>query len=305
MRSMLDFHPTFTTAEAFADFGSRLPPTGGRTEKVLANLAAALPPVPKPPSSIPSTRLRKEQTMADAEIIPIGTGDAPAAAPASSPPPRLVAASAGKPPAPAQEHAAQGHAAQGRQRRPPRDGRRRSVSPARSSSTRSSRRRTPAAPTHRRGPPPRDPCRGAARRVPARRQGSSGTSGTQLARFLAFLRRRITGDYVVDEYGFDQEVTQRFLMTALRPIAEKWFRIEVRGAENIPTGRRPGRLQPLRHGPHGRPDDDGLDPRPHRPVPATARRGPDLPDAAGQHDGPQGRRHAGLQRGRRADARRR
>jgi 1-acyl-sn-glycerol-3-phosphate acyltransferase len=57
----------------------------------------------------------------------------------------------------------------------------------------------------------------------------------QLARFLAFLRRRVTGDYVVDEYGFDPEVTQRFMMTALRPIAEKWFRIEVRGAENIPA----------------------------------------------------------------------
>ncbi len=57
----------------------------------------------------------------------------------------------------------------------------------------------------------------------------------QLARFLAFLRRRLTGDYVIDEYGFDQEVTEKFLMTALRPIARKWFRIEVRGAENIPT----------------------------------------------------------------------
>ena len=57
----------------------------------------------------------------------------------------------------------------------------------------------------------------------------------QLARFLAFLRRRVTGDYVVDEYGFDQEIAQRFFMAALRPIAEKWFRIEVRGAENIPT----------------------------------------------------------------------
>ncbi len=57
----------------------------------------------------------------------------------------------------------------------------------------------------------------------------------QLARFLAFTRRRVTGDYVVDEYGFDPEVTQRFMMTALRPIAEKWFRIEVRGAENIPA----------------------------------------------------------------------
>lgn len=57
----------------------------------------------------------------------------------------------------------------------------------------------------------------------------------QLARFLAFLRRRVTGEYVVDEYGFDAEITQRFFMAALRPIAQKWFRIEVRGIENIPT----------------------------------------------------------------------
>jgi len=57
----------------------------------------------------------------------------------------------------------------------------------------------------------------------------------QLARFLAFLRRRVTGAYAVDEYGFDAEVTDRFLMTALRPIAEKWFRIEVIGADNIPA----------------------------------------------------------------------
>ncbi|GAA3655769.1 hypothetical protein GCM10022237_14730 [Nocardioides ginsengisoli] len=57
----------------------------------------------------------------------------------------------------------------------------------------------------------------------------------QLARFLAFLRRRVTGEYVVDEYGFDAEVTERFFMAALRPIAQKWFRIEVRGVENIPA----------------------------------------------------------------------
>ncbi|GAB4009350.1 lysophospholipid acyltransferase family protein [Nocardioides ultimimeridianus] len=57
----------------------------------------------------------------------------------------------------------------------------------------------------------------------------------QLARFLAFLRRRLTGEYVVDEYGFDPEITERFLFAALRPIAQKWFRIEVRGIENIPT----------------------------------------------------------------------
>jgi 1-acyl-sn-glycerol-3-phosphate acyltransferase len=57
----------------------------------------------------------------------------------------------------------------------------------------------------------------------------------QLARLLAFLRRRVTGDYTVDEYGFDPELTQRFLMAVLRPVAQKWFRIEVRGLENIPA----------------------------------------------------------------------
>ncbi|WP_028655587.1 lysophospholipid acyltransferase family protein [Nocardioides sp. J54] len=57
----------------------------------------------------------------------------------------------------------------------------------------------------------------------------------QLAHFLAFLRRRVSGEYAVDEYGFDAELTQRFFMAALRPIAQKWFRIEVRGVENIPT----------------------------------------------------------------------
>ena len=57
----------------------------------------------------------------------------------------------------------------------------------------------------------------------------------QLAAFLAFLRRRVTGDYVVDEYGFDAEITERFLIAAVRPIAEKWFRVEVIGAENIPA----------------------------------------------------------------------
>ncbi|MEO5853218.1 MAG: lysophospholipid acyltransferase family protein, partial [Nocardioides sp.] len=56
-----------------------------------------------------------------------------------------------------------------------------------------------------------------------------------LARFLAFLRRRVTGDYTIDEYGFDREVTATFVMAALRPIAQKWFRIEARGLDNIPA----------------------------------------------------------------------
>jgi len=57
----------------------------------------------------------------------------------------------------------------------------------------------------------------------------------RLAEMLAFARRRITGDYAVDEFGFDAELTSTFTMAALRPLAEHWFRIEVRGLDNIPT----------------------------------------------------------------------
>jgi 1-acyl-sn-glycerol-3-phosphate acyltransferase len=56
----------------------------------------------------------------------------------------------------------------------------------------------------------------------------------RLAQMLAFLRRRLTGDYEVDEYGLDPELTQRFLLEMVRPLATKWFRVEVRGVENIP-----------------------------------------------------------------------
>jgi 1-acyl-sn-glycerol-3-phosphate acyltransferase len=51
---------------------------------------------------------------------------------------------------------------------------------------------------------------------------------------LAFLRRRITGDYEVDEFGFDADLTHHVLMPPLRPIYEKWFRVETRGLDNIP-----------------------------------------------------------------------
>ena len=55
-----------------------------------------------------------------------------------------------------------------------------------------------------------------------------------VAQALAFLRRRVTGDYEVDELGFDADLTSAVIMRMLRPLAEKWFRIEVRGLDNIP-----------------------------------------------------------------------
>jgi 1-acyl-sn-glycerol-3-phosphate acyltransferase len=56
----------------------------------------------------------------------------------------------------------------------------------------------------------------------------------KLAGGLAFLRRRITGDYEVDDFGFDADLTENVLLPPLRPLYDKWFRVETRGLDNVP-----------------------------------------------------------------------
>ncbi len=57
----------------------------------------------------------------------------------------------------------------------------------------------------------------------------------QVAATLAFVRRRLTGDYAVDEFGFDEDFTECVYLPLLRPLYKSWFRVEVRGIENIPS----------------------------------------------------------------------
>ncbi|HEX3907888.1 MAG TPA: lysophospholipid acyltransferase family protein [Mycobacteriales bacterium] len=57
----------------------------------------------------------------------------------------------------------------------------------------------------------------------------------RLAGALAFARRRITGDYPIDDFGFDSDLTDHVLLPLLRPLYEKYFRVEVRGIENVPA----------------------------------------------------------------------
>jgi 1-acyl-sn-glycerol-3-phosphate acyltransferase len=52
---------------------------------------------------------------------------------------------------------------------------------------------------------------------------------------VGFLRERLRGDYAVDEFGFDAEFTTKIYLPLLRRLANSWFRVEVRGAENLPT----------------------------------------------------------------------
>ena len=57
----------------------------------------------------------------------------------------------------------------------------------------------------------------------------------QLADVLAFVRRRVSGDYEVDDFGFDVELTDHVLVPLLRPLYEKWFRVETIGMHNVPA----------------------------------------------------------------------
>ncbi|MEE2033581.1 lysophospholipid acyltransferase family protein [Rhodococcus chondri] len=50
-----------------------------------------------------------------------------------------------------------------------------------------------------------------------------------------YLRRRVTGDYDVDDFGFDPHFADNVVLPLLRPLFDKWFRVEVRGIENIPS----------------------------------------------------------------------
>jgi 1-acyl-sn-glycerol-3-phosphate acyltransferase len=49
-----------------------------------------------------------------------------------------------------------------------------------------------------------------------------------------FVQRRRSGDYEVDEFGFDPDLTENVLMALVRPLYRSWFRVEASGLENIP-----------------------------------------------------------------------
>ncbi len=59
--------------------------------------------------------------------------------------------------------------------------------------------------------------------------------GDRLLELIEFLRSRLAGDYEVDEFGFDPEFADAIPRNLLRPLYDHWFRVEVRGAENIPA----------------------------------------------------------------------
>ena len=82
------------------------------------------------------------------------------------------------------------------------------------------------------GPSPAPDDESSAAQAPA----SSAETGWKrnVAGSLAFLRRRLTGDYQIDEFGYDPDFTEHVLLPPLRLLYEKWFRVETVSMENVP-----------------------------------------------------------------------
>jgi 1-acyl-sn-glycerol-3-phosphate acyltransferase len=52
---------------------------------------------------------------------------------------------------------------------------------------------------------------------------------------LEVARRRLLGDYEVDEFGFDPELTEKFLLPLVKPLYEYYWRADWQGLSNIPS----------------------------------------------------------------------
>ena len=57
---------------------------------------------------------------------------------------------------------------------------------------------------------------------------------TRIASVAEFVRKRMTGDYTVDEFGFDPHLNNAIFLPLLRVFFKSWFRVEVSGIENLP-----------------------------------------------------------------------
>jgi 1-acyl-sn-glycerol-3-phosphate acyltransferase len=95
-----------------------------------------------------------------------------------------------------------------------------STGPAPQANGRRARQTTRPAPTPTLAPPPVEP--------------PAPELADRLADLVAFARRRLTGDYEVDEFGFDAELTDNVLLPPLRQLYQNWFRVEVLGTHNLP-----------------------------------------------------------------------
>ena len=72
---------------------------------------------------------------------------------------------------------------------------------------------------------------------------SPGSWRHRLAGLAEFARRRLAGEYEIDQFGFDPELNSAVLMPAALALYRQWFRVRMRGLDKVP-GVGPARADP-------------------------------------------------------------
>jgi 1-acyl-sn-glycerol-3-phosphate acyltransferase len=57
----------------------------------------------------------------------------------------------------------------------------------------------------------------------------------RIRELLELARRRLLGDYEVDDFGFDPELTEKLLLPLVKPLYEYYWRADWLGLENVPS----------------------------------------------------------------------
>ena len=50
-----------------------------------------------------------------------------------------------------------------------------------------------------------------------------------------FIKRRLSGDYPIDDFGYDEQLTREVLMPLVKPLYENYFRVRTFGVDRIPA----------------------------------------------------------------------
>ena len=62
-----------------------------------------------------------------------------------------------------------------------------------------------------------------------------GADPSAIEKLRAFVGRRLKGDYPIDEFGYDKELTREILIPLIRPLYERYFRVRTLGVSRIPN----------------------------------------------------------------------
>jgi len=71
--------------------------------------------------------------------------------------------------------------------------------------------------------------------LPAKPERIGPFDASAIRDLLEFMRRRLTGEYEVDDFGFDAELVEKFWAPLVRPLGKYYWRIDWRAIENVPS----------------------------------------------------------------------